>query len=81
MLAWLLRCSVAARDGWQAMKGSFLGEGNQKRKKEESGVEVAQNKEGFFFYKQYSRAFMFLEKTNQVGAAAMRRWGASRESA
>lgn len=31
------------------MKGSFLGEGNQKRKKEESGVEVAQNKEGFFF--------------------------------
>lgn len=79
MLAWLLRCSVAARDGWQAMKGSFLGEGNQKRKKEESGVEVSQNKE--IFYEQYSRALMFLEKTNQVGAAAMRRWGASRERA
>lgn len=79
MLAWLLRCSVAARDGWQEMKGSFLGEGSQKRKKEESGVEVLQNIE-IFFYKQYSSS-MFLEKTNKVGAAAMRRWGASRESA
>lgn len=40
VLAWLLRCSVAAKDGWGAMKGSFLGGGKQK-----SGVEVSQQKE------------------------------------
>lgn len=62
VLAWLLRCSVAESDGWGAMKGSFLGEGNQKREKGIK-VELRFHQEAMrLFYKQHIRAFISLRE-------------------